>query len=439
MTSRKASLGSDAPLRPIVSELQIENFKSIAGAWDIPLGPITLIYGPNSAGKSSIIQALALLGCVVLRNGFTTSLGEPVNLNPKLPVLPLPSKLINRNATTTSGRLTVGIKFFDNDAPPSLKDLPHHISFTHSVTTGETITGIGPFGLPDIYFSPEANEVSWKEPNRRIPLNEADRLDNIMEFLEAQAEYEDRLKTLYDFPIETQFDSRCEDISTFASKDLLPDNLIPPYTHLSNIISKYLSNLYDQLKESATATAEQICYIDPLRQRDPLNDREAREALLSARTRKLLNKWFEQLGIDYRIDSNLALRNRDCNFDFTEVGTGLSQITPILVECATGVEKVICIEQPELHLHPKLSGDLAELLAEAAVNGNQIIAETHSEHILNRIRHLIRTNTLRPEDVCVLYVEPGIDSAEITRIRLDREGDLVDTWPSTFFGEIYQY
>jgi len=42
-----------------LTALRIGNFKAFADIQRIPLKPITLIFGPNSAGKSSIIHSLA--------------------------------------------------------------------------------------------------------------------------------------------------------------------------------------------------------------------------------------------------------------------------------------------------------------------------------------------------------------------------------------------
>jgi len=45
----------------MLTELAVENFKAFKGRHRVPLAPITLIFGGNSAGKSSLIQALLLL------------------------------------------------------------------------------------------------------------------------------------------------------------------------------------------------------------------------------------------------------------------------------------------------------------------------------------------------------------------------------------------
>src|SRR4051812_25601422 len=45
----------------MLNAIEIENFKAFGNRTRIELAPITLVYGQNSAGKSSILQALNLL------------------------------------------------------------------------------------------------------------------------------------------------------------------------------------------------------------------------------------------------------------------------------------------------------------------------------------------------------------------------------------------
>ena len=98
---------------------------------------------------------------------------------------------------------------------------------------------------------------------------------------------------------------------------------------------------------------------------------------------------------------------------FKDVGVGLSQVLPILEALALrnitgGASKTILVEQPELHLHPKMQASLADLFIEAATSRRvQVVAETHSEAFLLRIQRRLREGKLSPRDVQILYVEPG--------------------------------
>jgi len=53
----------------MLTGITLENFKAFKEPQFIPIKPITLVFGPNSAGKSSIIHALAFIRHVYLTNG----------------------------------------------------------------------------------------------------------------------------------------------------------------------------------------------------------------------------------------------------------------------------------------------------------------------------------------------------------------------------------
>jgi predicted ATPase len=116
---------------------------------------------------------------------------------------------------------------------------------------------------------------------------------------------------------------------------------------------------------------------------------------------------------------------------------------PVVVEVLANRMSTICIEQPEIHIHPRLQGDVADLLLEAAsLRDNQLIVETHSEHLILRLLRRLkegRNKWLTPDKISVIYV--GSDEfgrAEPTQIRVGARGDFEDEWPGGFFDERYE-
>ena len=119
-----------------------------------------------------------------------------------------------------------------------------------------------------------------------------------------------------------------------------------------------------------------------------------------------------------------------------DVGFGVSQLLPIIVQSLTKEPQTILLEQPELHIHPRLQADLGNLFAEGALERQkQFIIETHSEHLVLRLQRLVREGKLFPEEISILYVSPGGEGSVVTPLRLDEDGDFIDEWPDGFFPE----
>ena len=113
--------------------------------------------------------------------------------------------------------------------------------------------------------------------------------------------------------------------------------------------------------------------------------------------------------------------------NLTDVGYGVSQALPILVEVMNGdPSRVFLLQQPEVHLHPQAQAALGSLLLTAAAEGRQMMVETHSDHLLERVRMDVRDrNTdLQPEDVSILYFERQGLGVRIYSLDLDEEGNV---------------
>ena len=141
-------------------------------------------------------------------------------------------------------------------------------------------------------------------------------------------------------------------------------------------------------------------------------------------------------------------------FNFDEVGSGLGYVLPVFLTLATS--EAAFLQQPELHLHPALQSELADALVAVLRDADfvgpdsercsQIIAETHSEHLLLRLlrrvrqasdpKHALDPRSLRREDIVVLYVDPRPDGTSTAKhLRIARDGEFIDRWPKGFFEE----
>lgn len=130
-----------------------------------------------------------------------------------------------------------------------------------------------------------------------------------------------------------------------------------------------------------------------------------------------------------------------------DVGVGISQVLPVVVAAHDGSASVVCIEQPELHIHPAVQVALGDLFIDGVLNhGLSFLIETHSEHLIMRLQRRIRETTsgelcegqsgIDAEDVNVIYLGRN-DSGTVTAtsIGLSDDGKFQDRWPTGFFPE----
>ena len=112
-----------------------------------------------------------------------------------------------------------------------------------------------------------------------------------------------------------------------------------------------------------------------------------------------------------------------------DVGYGVSQVLPILTELFRDSRtSMFLLQQPEVHLHPSAQAALGSLFCRIAGRRRQLVVETHSDHLLDRVRMDVRDGTtkLAPEDVSILFFERRDLDVRIHSLRLDAEGNVLD-------------
>ena len=120
-----------------------------------------------------------------------------------------------------------------------------------------------------------------------------------------------------------------------------------------------------------------------------------------------------------------------------DVGYGVSQALPILTELLVqDAATTLLLQQPEVHLHPNAQAALGTLFCSAISGGRnaprnrQLIIETHSDYIMDRVRMGVRDRQVRADDVSFLFFEhTGLD-VKINSVRIDEKGDVLDAPPS---------
>ena len=535
--------------------LELENFKAFGKRARIPFAPITLIFGKNSAGKSSVLQSLNLLK-QTLESRETKALLLPraengiVDLGSFQEIIfdhDLGRTLSIRVETKMNYELAIEFSFkrpsvqeeilLDEISIYNEKSSKCLVKFRLSGTTVEPeefwrrmgffrdsffrsqrsfppskITAVECVWLTEEteYWEPE---FEWCKENKEEIFEwfEIEKSD-LEEFLKSQTDVENSneqkrseeelqefhnryLQELRDLSVDIEFFASDFDLKTYISKrcqaekrtvlglqGFLPVGIISR-ERLSGILT-LLRRQSDDTRTFGAAelaiaaghaieqTLEALFPMGPFR-RPPERwyifrgntpqDVGYRGNLLPDllfRNSKLVeetNEWLKQLDIGYELtvkpigtDSGDLFEVRlidtrrkekvnedNVNVALPDVGFGISQLLPFIVQSLVSEKQIISIEQPEVHVHPRLQADLGELLAEAIKEPrrNQFIVETHSEHLILRLQRLIYQKKIKPEDVSVIYVSRGPEGAKAERLRLDEEGDFIDEWPKGFFLE----
>lgn len=164
------------------------------------------------------------------------------------------------------------------------------------------------------------------------------------------------------------------------------------------------------------------------------------------------NRWLRRLEVGYELsvkpigdsDSDLfevrlidSRRPDNVEVGLSDVGFGLSQILPFIVQSLASTDRILSIEQPEVHLHPRLQADIGDLIAECIKDpfSHQYLIETHSEHLILRFLRLVREKKILPSDLSILFVERGTEGSRVHRLNIDDQGEFIDSWPGGFFPE----
>lgn len=160
-----------------------------------------------------------------------------------------------------------------------------------------------------------------------------------------------------------------------------------------------------------------------------------------------VNQWAAALGIGEefstadkgRLGLELAVRQPgvDIPLDLTSVGTGVSQLLPVLVMCLQApAGSLLLLEQPELHLNPAVQQRLADFLLAVAGSGRQLIVETHSDYLVTRLRRRV-AEAARPGlagQATVVFAERSADGTVYRPFPLEPDASL-PAWPAGFFDQ----
>ncbi|MCD6515037.1 MAG: AAA family ATPase [Candidatus Odinarchaeota archaeon] len=137
-------------------------------------------------------------------------------------------------------------------------------------------------------------------------------------------------------------------------------------------------------------------------------------------------------GKKYEVVVRDVLLNEDINI--AQIGFGLNQLIPMLILLSYYPNgSLILLEQPGLHLHPRLQADFANLIEYIIKNKeHQLVIETHSEHILFNLLNLVAKKRIHKKDIKVYYVYKEDAETKIRALEITDYGTVVGGIPGFF-------
>ncbi len=144
----------------------------------------------------------------------------------------------------------------------------------------------------------------------------------------------------------------------------------------------------------------------------------------------------DEVLLQYRFDGRVGETTSNF-YRPTNVGFGLTYCLPVLVACLAAPKgALLLLENPEAHLHPQGQAALGELMARCASDGVQIVAETHSDHLLNGVRLAVKKGLLKGSDVALHYFSRSIETGEASiQSPAILENGRLSNWPEGFFDQ----
>ena len=475
-----------------ITSLTVGGFKGIKNKATIPLAPITLFFGANSTGKSTVLHALLYLYEVLARRNFdaqySSIAGESLYFGGFQNIV---------HGKDPDGAITLGatLDFRDGAADiwdDYLSDSDRWLLESHLGFTPDSDADVVSFEL----------DIKWDHTKTRAYISRYECKSQGIEYFKttAQAGRPDCQITHYQpllhwevdesFKVENLFDSgQWEDVS-INGQNALPD--IYKRLDLSNAPIDWSDTFEDQsiaaqlfaeasLSQAAFAPLkilvkklEDLLHIGPLRivptRATVLNKNTNTQrwydgtagwekfVFSSDKVKVQTSKKFESshfFGTNYRFEAqgygDVGLTEkkvivRDLQTDITllpsSLGVGVSQVFPFVVATSLEQDLIVSCEQPELHIHPKWQLALGDMMIEAIKKNpdRMFLIETHSEHLMLRL--LRRTTdegslSITPDEVSVINVFKHGDDIHYQRQRITDTGDFELDWPEGFFEERY--
>lgn len=473
----------------MLQKISLNKFKAFSDLPDLEIKPLTILCGVNSGGKSSIIKSLLLLKQSYENSSSSNeaTLNGPYTTNGLMKDI-----LYNRKGDIFSIRNIFNIKY---RGKKFIKNSKQDISTAKELGK---ITGLNPDQVSsfdiDVMCMIKKGIVSdlwdtnyiekYEITITPIALDGSSIKDQEFKVI---MQYRARGKgkydiELYNFPTISGKKESCKldnctcYFSGMRLTNLYYDNLSRVAPHI--VLNDFLTNIYSVFRIVADQYSG-IKYLGPLRE-NPKRQYAISSDYLSTnstgadtpfvlakdQSKKVipelyppyLEDFFDiklpsqkrnlfelvQAWMSYFEIGNLEIKNKQDtlqinvkNDNIADVGFGISQILPVIVHgLALDFEQTLILEQPEIHLHPRMQMRMSDFLLSLSQTNHSVIVETHSDHIINRLvrRALEANDDSLINNIAIYFVENSADGSTINEIKINRIGGITDC-PKEFFSQ----
>jgi predicted ATPase len=419
-----------------ITSVRLQQFKCFADSGEVPLAPLTVIFGRNNSGKSSILQSLLLLRQTLESPEY----GPRLDLRGPLYAAGSFADIVHQHRTCENLQMRVRIRHgvpektstvdmefaSDEPQPPRLIRLRVENGDAPPLEICRSRGRGGPYAMSiDGVRQGTENDAIFRFPESGFfPLigSEPPRVGRPSERRgEARMAARQALEAL---------EKSLREMRTVGAFRQQP---LRRYEYLG------------RPAQSADATGRAV--MEAL-----IEDSMRRGAQRGALVREV-NRWLKVVGrvriLKLRRIAKVArifeVRVRDDDSrrwaNFADVGFGIGQAFPVLVEgLRTPEGAMFLVQEPEIHLHPDAQLHMADFLVSLARNGRRVVVETHSEHLLLRIRRRMLAKAtsrsrIAPSEVSIVYVAKDTEGASSVRtLSVDELAQITD-WPEGFMEE----
>ena len=422
----------------MITHIRIKNFKSWKDSGEVKLAPLTGFFGKNSSGKSSLLQMLLLLK----QTAEQEDVEEIIFFG-------------NNNSYVNLGNFREVIHGHNVDAP---------LELGFKCTLRETL---------EIHIIQESNSSDRSS----YVLGDINGFDfkTIIEHREGKLSIE---TLCYRAPPQINLEKVSHQTDVFFN-----GKRVGGARGLKNCYGVYmdkkseLGQLLKQLSSLFEKLFDDVYYLGPTRvdpRRDynwggthPTNSGQwgisTINALLSARVRNLktlheteevpieqrISDWLQKMDLAHSFSLDWARMRGGTTYEvriqktpasppvtLVDMGYGLGQFLPVLVLCYYAPEgSTLILEQPGIHLHPMVQAQLADLLIEVVNERKlQILVESHSEHLLNRLQRRVAEEKISVDKTALYFCRNDEGVSNIEHLKMDEFGNILN-WPEKFFGD----